>query len=343
MKQMVTSGEWPAKSQHLLKDIWATFFIVVPSVSTTFASFSKLFKGLTAESLGYLLIDEAGQSAPQEALGAIYRAKRTIIVGDPMQIPPVVTIPKAINNSLLEYCNVSTAWSVLEESVQTLSDRVNIYGTNIVGSNRWIGCPLRVHRRCIEPMFSVANKIAYDNLMIQATQKKASPFDQIYPESRWIDIQSNDFNGQWSEQQGEEALKIIECMIDKYRSLPNLYIVSPFKFTAYKMKALLKEKSKYFLSISESKDRISFYNWVNKSVGTIHTFQGKQTDAVILLLGGNPSKKGAINWVSNYPNILNVALTRAKHKFFVIGNYDIWSLQPNFQDLANVMSSTKII
>ena len=153
----------------------AVFFLVVPSVSTTFASFSKFFKGLNeAESLGWLLVDEAGQSCPQEALGAIYRAKKAIIVGDPLQVRPVTTMPSAMNDTLLEYYHVDKTWSVLEESVQTLSDRVNVYGTEIIkdANSQWVGCPLRVHRRCIEPMFSIANKIAYDNLMIQATIQK---------------------------------------------------------------------------------------------------------------------------------------------------------------------------
>jgi len=61
-----------------------------------------------------------------------------------------------------------------------------------------------------------------------------------------------------------------------------------------------------------------------------------------LLLGGDPSKPGAINLASNIPNILNVALTRAKYKFFVIGNYKLWSSKPHFQDLATVIPLTKI-
>ncbi|MBN8523481.1 MAG: ATP-binding protein [Rickettsiales bacterium] len=345
IKRVLTSGKWPSDLQYLLKHIWAVFFLVVPSVSTTLASFSKLFKGLNeAESLGWLLVDEAGQSCPQEALGAIYRAKKAIIVGDPLQVRPVATMPSAMNDTLLEYYHVDKTWSVLEESVQTLSDRVNVYGTEIIkyANSQWVGCPLRVHRRCIEPMFSIANKIAYDNLMIQATKQKSSNFDPIYPTSQWFDVQSNEFNGHWCEQEGTEAFKIIQLIIEQNHSLPDLYIITPFKAVADKLKKLLKDKSEYLNSKLKPTEKPMLTNWIYKSVGTIHAFQGKQSEGVILLLGGNPSKPGAINWASDTPNILNVALTRAKYKFFVIGNYNLWSSKPHFQDLATVIPLTRI-
>lgn len=348
IRQGLVFGNRPKESKEskeMLKHLWATFFLVVPSVSTTFASFSKLFRGLDeAESLGWLLVDEAGQSAPQEVLGAIYRAKRTIVVGDPLQIPPVVTISKAINNALIKYYNVGENWSVLEESVQTLSDRVNTYGTyiNKSGNNQWVGCPLRVHRRCLEPMFSVANDIAYDGLMIQATTKAISTFDQLYPQSQWMDVEGDGFDGHWCKQEGEEVLKIIFSMVERHKSMPDLYVVSPFKVVAYKMQKLLKEQSKYLSSNLKPSERLMLNKWINKSIGTVHTFQGKQAQGVILLLGGNPSRPGAMNWASNYPNILNVALTRAKHKIFVVGNYKLWASKPHFQVLAAVISVTKV-
>lgn len=169
LKYMATSGFWPSKLYDLLPHMWATFFMVVPTISTTFASFANLFGNMNANSIGYLLVDEAGQSAPQVAAGAIYRTKRAIIVGDPMQIQPVVTIPKGVNQALLNYYNVESSWDILEESVQTLADKANRYGTVLSqnGNSKWIGCPLRAHRRCMDPMFSVSNAIAYNNSMFR--------------------------------------------------------------------------------------------------------------------------------------------------------------------------------
>ena len=48
-----------------VKAAWQTLFFVIPVISTTFASFDRLFQHLEKGDIGWLLVDEAGQATPQ--------------------------------------------------------------------------------------------------------------------------------------------------------------------------------------------------------------------------------------------------------------------------------------
>lgn len=63
-----------------------------------------------------------------------------------------------------------------------------------------------------------------------------------------------------------------------------------------------------------------------KNIGTVHTFQGKEAATVILCLAASNvrNKSGGIRWINSKPNLINVAITRAKRHLFVIGNYKDW-------------------
>ena len=51
-----------------------------------------MYHGIPKDFIDYLFIDEAGQAVPQSAVGALYRSKSVVAVGDPIQIEPVVTL-----------------------------------------------------------------------------------------------------------------------------------------------------------------------------------------------------------------------------------------------------------
>ncbi|HVG10556.1 MAG TPA: AAA domain-containing protein [Thermoanaerobaculia bacterium] len=309
----ILTGNLPDKAPlGGIKAAWATLFLVIPVVSTTFASFDRLFSSLGQEDLGWLLIDEAGQAVPQAAVGAIWRARRVVVVGDPQQLEPVVTISESAVAALRSYFAVDPVWQPNALSVQSLADRATRLGTSLPGpeGSIWVGAPLRVHRRCDEPMFSIANGIAYDGLMVFGTGTRAELPE--WSPSRWIDIEAGDCEGNWIPEEGRIVLDLMKSL----PSTESVVCLSPFRHVVFGLRDALRTK------------------FPPVHVGTVHTYQGKEAEAVILVLGGNLNAEGPLDWAASRPNLLNVAVTRARRRLYVVGNRKRWRSRRFFSELA---------
>lgn len=308
--------------------VWQTFFLMVPVVSSTFASFDRLFRGISRESLGWLLIDEAGQAAPQYAVGALWRSRRAVIVGDPKQLEPVVTLPWGGQQALLCEFGVGEEWGPSRTSVQQLADRLARHGTSLPGLTGddlvWVGTPLRVHRRCDRPMFDISNAIAYDGLMVFGTRESGS----FHGRDGWYDVRSSVADGHWIPAEGEVLHRILVGMRGVGIAVSEIRVISPFRKVVSEAKRV---HEAVFPEVT-SKNR-------EKWVGTVHTMQGKEADAVILVLGGNPEHPGARTFATRAPNLLNVAVTRARRRLYVIGNQEAWGKERYFDVLAARISS----
>lgn len=331
------------KSHEIL--IWQGFFMWIPVVSSTFASVARQFKHVGAEALGWLLIDEAGQAIPQAAVGALWRAKRVVVVGDPRQIEPVFTTPANLIEGLAKH-GFSSAdeayekWLPTQTSIQHLADEANTFGAQIEIAEQiqWIGSPLRVHRRCLDPMFSIANTIAYENKMIQARQsdrraQRSSPLG----ESCWFDVVAEATDKQYVAAQGEQALKLfVKCYVAN-EALPSLYIITPFKQVKQNIQRLLKGMETWRHYVPEPfalPSETQLNHWCNTHIGTVHTFQGKEAAMVIFVLGADCQQLGSVNWAARKPNLLNVALTRARDCVYIVGDFSLWSSKHFFSEAA---------
>lgn len=316
-----------------VKAMWDTFLLVIPVVSSTFASIQTMFKDLDKEDIPWLFIDEAGQAVPQAAAGAIWRSKRVVVVGDPLQIEPVVTIPDLITDNLRNHFELNAEHINSEFSVQSIADRINPLGSylNLNGKTIWIGIPLRVHRRCLETMFQISNQIAYDNTMFLSTSIPEKI--DINFKTSFIHCQGNVDGRHFVKEQADIVEKMLINEISILKNLPDIFIITPFNEISFKLKLnldlpLLNEIKKYIKI-----DRDTCKDWLKEHIGTVHTFQGKEAAGVILCLGLDEKTKGAAIWASQKPNLLNVAITRAKYRFVAIGDKNIWLKQPFFNAL----------
>ena len=305
-----------------------SLMIAVPVISSTFAAVERFLVNCKSESsLGTIIIDEAGQASPHMLVGALFRAQKAIVVGDPKQIEPVQTV----QDLFVERIGGEGIgkYQGKELSVQSLADAQNPFAgiiKNLDGSESWVGCPLVIHRRCKDPMFTVANELSYGGFMINKTIDSDDPIDPC-KESCWItydasNIEYSTGKDRYIQVQGQIAFELIQKLRARNAEFKDIFIITPFTSVAHGFKTYMQSISDDIVNWTD-KDNKS--GWLKDNIGTVHTFQGKEAKVVIYMLGcqSDGTANGAIKWVN--ANNVNVAFTRAKEYIYVIGDATKWA------------------
>ena len=333
--------------KNVFKECFHTLNLLIPVLSTTFASVSRAIRDFEENELGIVIIDEAGQATPFSAMGLLYRANRCIIVGDPLQVEPVMTVTSTLIraiankyelNKLEKEFNIAGKifnYTSPSLSIQTLADYANLYYGKIGETE--VGCPLVVHRRCLSPMFDISNRISYDDRMINKCMPDKKPINYVLEKNEFIDVKGQEVgNGDhYVKKQGEKIIEIIkDCIknrgIGVFENSKHLYVISPFTTVINGLKNDIKKAFK-----DGNKEAVN--NWCNTCLGTVHKFQGKEANSVILLLGCDNNSKSSAQWAAQAANILNVAATRAKKRFAIIGDLELWGKLNFFKDAKEVL------
>ncbi|KCV34167.1 MULTISPECIES: AAA domain-containing protein [Burkholderiales] len=213
---------------------------------------------------------------------------------------------------------VDAHWLPNRQSAQTLADQATAWGrmAGPADSKTWVGLPLAVHRRCDKPMHGLANRIAYDGAMVYGTiAPRADKETPARLPTGWIHA-SGTSDGNWVPAEGKALRALLALLHEDGVNAADISVITPFKNVLENLKRLLGD---------------------TMVSGTIHTMQGKEAPVVIMVLGGNTDGPGARDWAVSEPNLLNVAATRAKRRFYVIGDRNDWQNRALFCDVMDLL------
>ncbi|MBH8566939.1 DNA/RNA helicase [Nostoc sp. CENA67] len=300
------SGDWKSKSKlaENLDEHIKYLSLIFPVITCTLHSIRKMIPWIQ-ECVDRTIIDEAGMIDQHKAFPLLVRSRKAIIVGDPLQIEPIITLSKQRREDYRQTAFINRGltdidyhrYSPEEEYSATAYHRAA--GASGEGEDKGKGILLKEHYRCQPSIIQYCNAIADYDLEI-----KTAPVNSLV-ESHLIayDVEGKIRNNV-NEEEVTAVCEIIEHLVKQGYSVKDIGVISPFKVHA----AALREKlTKKFSQLDL------------KSVGTVHTFQGSEKK-VIILSTKVCQPQDNVYWINKRPNLLNVAVSRAKELFILVGN-----------------------
>jgi superfamily I DNA and/or RNA helicase len=122
-------------------------------------------------------------------------------------------------------------------------------------------------------------------------------------------------------EEGEKVIALLRDLAAANLLQPDIFIITPFRIVAQELRRRIEAEPALLAQFG-----VEAWRWVQDRVGTIHTVQGREAEAVIVVLGAPAaSQGGARRWAGATSNIFNVAVSRAKQRLYVIVSRGAWS------------------
>jgi len=313
-KMGVLRGEVKKKSRHmplrkLLSEAGDAVQIIKPVFLMSPLSVAQYLdpNGLKFD---LLLIDEASQVRPADAIGAVMRSKRTIIVGDQKQLPPTSFFERLVNtDDEIEPDEIEDRIAGQVKDMESILALCEARGMS--------GCMLRWHYRSQhQSLIAVSNQQFYRNRLVcppspmSNNTKLGLSFEYVGGTYR---------RGSGKSDNPDEAKAVMNAVLEHARSRPDeslgIVAMSQSQQTTIQNEAELMRATYPELNAfcSETKENPFF-------VKNLETVQGDERDVIFISIGYGRTEDGRLTQsfgpVSNEggERRLNVLFTRAKKR-----------------------------
>ena len=254
-----------------------------------------------------VVMDEASQIKPQDALGTIARGKQLVVVGDPKQLPPTSFFDKAVENDDEDTTAIEQSESILDVSFPMFNAR-----------------RLRWHYRSRhESLIAFSNQEFYDsNLVVFPSPSSKSDEFGI----KFIHVKSGRFVNQHNI---EEAKVIAEAVRNHllHRPQESLGVVAMSSKQREQIERCVEELSK---DDTQFRDALAENSDMEEALflKNLENVQGDERDVIFISCTYGPQEAGAAQMPQRFGPInsaaggrrLNVLFTRSKKRMHVFSS-----------------------
>ncbi|WP_165401382.1 AAA domain-containing protein [Herbihabitans rhizosphaerae] len=253
-----------------------------------------------AGSIDLVVIDEASQCTLAQILPLAFRAKRLVIVGDADQLPPVITATPERLRALATDAGAS------HEQFAAMHHTYGEHSAFDAFAARFKPEPLLLneHYRCHPDIIRFCNEEFYDGKLVVLSEVD----DREDLGLTWIDITGVTRPGRTGSVVNEfEVDAVVNWLAESELDLKHTGVVTPFRAQANMIERALAAHPDERLRAVE--------------VGTAHTFQGGERETILFsTVISTDAQPGTIGWLESQRNLVNVAVSRAKHRLIVFGD-----------------------
>jgi hypothetical protein len=319
--------------QARLTPCFVSTFYMAPKFFSSFKFFKKGEDGKNIfdtpplfDFIDLLIVDEAGQVSPEVGIATFALAKQAVIVGDVKQIEPVWNITNKIDIGNLKKCNLIKNYDDLiyenefdpkgflssTGSIMKMAQNACDFKEKGIAEK---GVILVEHRRCYDEIINYCNILAYNGQLIPLKGKAKD--DLLFPPMFCIHIEGNSTTSNTSRHNQNEVKAIVNWLVTnktnierKYGNIENAVgIITPFVGQKNNLRYALKNAG---------------FNVDILKLGTVHALQGAERPIILFSMVYGKGDSGTMFFDrDNKPNMLNVAVSRAKDNFIVFANTEI--------------------
>ncbi|MET7273125.1 AAA domain-containing protein [Streptomyces flaveolus] len=284
---------------------------------------------LTPKLFDLVVIDEASQCSIPSVLPLLFRARRALIIGDPMQLGHIPGVSPQQERQARTRAGLSAAQ--LEHHRLTYHVHSSYHAAEQHGEGALL---LDEHYRCHPRIADVVNGHCYGGRLRVLTdvRRQVPAHDPVgaadpTPVLGWVDVPfSSSARGgdgrSWRNTAEAEAVRaVVDGLLAGLPPDATVGVVTPFR-----------AQKETLARIWRDDDRVR--------VGTVHTFQGGQRDVMVLSPVAAPNTPPrTTHWVASQVNLWNVAVTRAKSQLITVGGLAFWQEQSGLPALLATRSA----